>query len=44
MASLQEKTTYRSALFPLGGGGARDALQMKGTRKATSKVVRETGG
>ena len=36
----QEKTTYRSALFPSGGGGAKDALQKKATRKATSEVVR----
>ena len=44
MAGSQEKTTYRSAPFPSGGGGARDALQRKATGGATSKVVRETAG
>ena len=40
IAGSQEKTTYRSAPFPSGDGGARDALQKKVTRGATSKVVR----
>ena len=44
MAGLREKTTYRSAPFPSGGSGARDALQKKATRGATSEVVRETPG
>ena len=44
MAGSREKTTYRSAPFPSGGGGARDALQRKATGGATSKVVRETAG
>ena len=44
MAGSQEKTTYRSAPFPTGGGGARDALQRKAIGGATSKVVRETAG
>ena len=39
IAGLQEKIIYKSALFPSGGGGARDALQKKATRKATSEVV-----
>ena len=29
MAALQKKITYRSALFPFDGGGAKDALQKK---------------
>ena len=44
MAGSREKTTYKSAPFPSGGGGARDALQRKATVGATSKVVRETAG
>ena len=44
IAGLQEKTTYRSTLFPTGGGRARDALQRKAIGGATSKVVRETAG
>ena len=44
MAGLQKKTTYRSAPFPTGGDRARDALQKKATRGATSKVMRETAG
>ena len=40
IAGSREKTTYRSAPFPSGGGGARDALQRKATGGATSKVVR----
>ena len=40
MAGLQKKTTYRSALFPISGGEAKDALQKKATGGATSKVVR----
>ena len=40
MAGSREKTTYRSAPFPSGGGGARDALQRKATGGATSEVVR----
>ena len=40
IAGSQKKTTYRSAPFPSGGGGARDALQRKATRGATSEVVR----
>ena len=43
-AGSREKTTYRSAPFPSGGGGARDALQRKATGGATSEVVRETAG
>ena len=42
MAGLQEKTTYRSALFPSGGSRTRDALQKKATNGAISEVVRET--
>ena len=41
MASLQEKTTYKSALFPSGGSRARNALQKKVTRGAISEVVEE---
>ena len=44
MAGFREKTTYRSAPFLSGGGGARDALQRKATRGAISEVVRETTG
>ena len=44
MAGLQEKTTYRSAPFPSGGDGARDALQWKAIGGATSEVVRKTAG
>ena len=44
MAGLQEKTTYRSAPFPSGSGGARDALQWKAIGGVTSKVVREMAG
>ena len=44
IAGSRVKTTYRSAPFPSGGGGARDALQWKATRGATSEVVRETAG
>ena len=44
MAGSQEKTTYRSAPFPSGGGGAGDASQRKITRGATSEVVKETAG
>ena len=40
IAGSREKTTYRSAPFPSGGGGARDALQKKATGGATSEVVR----
>ena len=40
IAGLREKTTYRSAPFPSGGGRARDVLQRKATGEATSKVVR----
>ena len=40
IAGLREKTTYRSAPFPSGGGRARDALQRKATGGATSEVVR----
>ena len=42
IAGLQEKTTYRSAPFLFGGDRARDALQWKTTRGATSEVVKET--
>ena len=44
MAGLREKTTYRSAPFSSGGGGAKDALQRKATGRATSELVRETAG
>ena len=44
MAGLQKKTTYRSALFPTGGGGARETLQRKATKGAMSKVVKDTAG
>ena len=39
-AGLQEKTIYKSALFPSGSAGARDALQKKAIEGATSKVVK----
>ena len=42
MAGLQEKTTYRSALFLSSGGRVRDVLQRKATEGVTSKVIRET--
>ena len=42
IAGLQEKTTYRLALFLFGGSGARNALQKKTTKRARSKVMRET--
>ena len=41
MAGLQEKSTYRSALFSTGGDGAKNALQKKAIRKTTSKVIKE---
>ena len=44
MAGLQNKTTYRSALFPTGDGRVKDALQKKATKRATSEVVKETAG
>ena len=44
MAGLREKTIYKSAPFPTGDGGARDALQRKATGGATNKMVRETAG
>ena len=40
MAGLQEKTTFKSAPFPSGGDGARDALQRKATGGVMSKMVR----
>ena len=40
IAGSREKTTYRSAPFPSGGGRARDALQKKATGGATSEVLR----
>ena len=44
IANLQKKTTYRSVPFLSGSDRAKDALQRKATRKATSKVVTETAG
>ena len=41
MASLEEKTTYRSALFLSNGDRARDILQKKAIRQTISKIVRE---
>ena len=42
MAGLQEKTTYKSTLFLFGDGRAKDALQKKAIRRATSKMVKDT--
>ena len=44
MAGLQEKTTYKSAPFPSGGGRARNILQWKAIEGAMSEVVREMAG
>ena len=44
IAGLREKTTYRLAPFLSGAGKARDVLQWKATRGATSEVVRQTAG
>ena len=44
IVGLREKTTYRSTLFLSGRNRARDALQKKATKEATSKVVKETAG
>ena len=44
IASLQEKTTYKSVFFQFSGSGARDALQKKATGGTTSKVIRGTAG
>ena len=41
MAGLQEKTTYRLALFPSVRSKAIDMLQKKTIKEATSKVIRE---
>ena len=41
---LQKKTTYRLMLFLSNSNKARDILQIKATKKVTSKVVREMTG
>ena len=42
IAGLQEKTSYKSALFPIGGSRTEDALQKKTTGSIINKVERET--
>ena len=42
MASLQEKTSYRSTPFATGDGKARNVLQKKTIEEAKIKMVRET--
>ena len=41
MAGLQEKTTYRLALFLTSSGRTKNARQKKVTRGAINKIVRE---
>ena len=43
-AGLQEKTIYRSALFPSGNNEAKDVLLKKALARAINKVVREIAG